>query len=55
MWISSFHHFWLLALVDKIYAAQKERDTAVAARLKMANDERNEAIDRLKKLERDRG
>eukprot|EP00795_Rhopilema_esculentum_P013204 gene13204-4020_t len=36
------------ALVDKIYAAQKERDAAILARLKMANDERNEAVERLK-------
>jgi len=43
------------ALVDKIYSAQKERDIAVAARLKLANDERSEALERLKKLERDRG
>ena len=45
----------LLALVDKIYSAQKERDKAIGARMKMANDERLDVIERLKKLERDRG
>ena len=49
----SFNYF--AALVDKIYTAQKERDTAVMARLKMANDERDETLERLKRIERDRG
>ena len=41
--------------MDKIYSAQKERDAAVMARLKLATDDRNEALERLKRLERDRG
>ncbi|XP_077991697.1 uncharacterized protein LOC144445925 [Glandiceps talaboti] len=39
------------ALIEEIYRAQKQRDAAVMARLRIANEERDEAILRLKKLE----
>ncbi|XP_070576611.1 mirror-image polydactyly gene 1 protein-like [Ptychodera flava] len=39
------------ALIEEIYRAQKERDAAVMAKLRIANEERDEAILRLKKLE----
>ncbi|KAL9957946.1 hypothetical protein ACROYT_G034905 [Oculina patagonica] len=41
------------ALVEKIYQAQKERDAAMNARLKMAYSEREELLDKLRRSERD--
>ncbi|PFX28828.1 Mirror-image polydactyly gene 1 protein [Stylophora pistillata] len=41
------------ALVEKIYQAQKERDAAMNARLHMANSEREELIDKLRRAERE--
>lgn len=41
----------LLALVEEIYKAQRERDQAVMARLRLANEERDEALLRAKKLQ----
>lgn len=40
-----------LALVEEIYKAQRERDQAVMARLRLANEERDEALLRAKKLQ----
>ncbi|XP_041132361.1 mirror-image polydactyly gene 1 protein-like isoform X2 [Polyodon spathula] len=39
------------ALVEEIYHAQRERDQAVMARLRLANEERDEALLRAKRLE----
>lgn len=39
------------ALVEEIYHAQRERDQAVMARLRLANEERDEALLRAKQLE----
>ncbi|XP_062379189.1 mirror-image polydactyly gene 1 protein isoform X2 [Sardina pilchardus] len=39
------------ALVEEIYKAQRERDQAVMARLRLANEERDEALLRAKKLQ----
>ncbi|XP_038636806.1 mirror-image polydactyly gene 1 protein isoform X3 [Scyliorhinus canicula] len=38
-------------LVEEVYHAQKERDAAVMARLRLANEERDEALVRAKQLE----
>ncbi|XP_078418925.1 mirror-image polydactyly gene 1 protein isoform X7 [Cetorhinus maximus] len=38
-------------LVEEVYHAQKERDAAVMARLRLANEERDEALVRAKRLE----
>ncbi len=38
-------------LVEEIYKAQRERDQAVMARLRLANEERDEALLRAKKLQ----
>lgn len=43
----------LTALVEKIYQAQKERDAAMNARLKLAYSEREELLDKLRRSERD--
>lgn len=43
----------ITALVEKIYQAQKERDAAMNARLHMANSEREELIDKLRRAERE--
>ena len=47
--------FWSIfsALVEKIYQAQKERDAAMNARLKMAYSEREELLDKLRRTERE--
>ncbi|XP_054828202.1 mirror-image polydactyly gene 1 protein [Eublepharis macularius] len=39
------------ALVEEIHSAQRERDEAIMARLKLANDERDEACKQMKLLE----
>ena len=45
--------FIIIALVEKIYQAQKERDAAMNARLKLAYSEREELLDHLRRNERD--
>ncbi|XP_056332371.1 mirror-image polydactyly gene 1 protein [Danio aesculapii] len=40
-----------MVLVEEIYKAQRERDQAVMARLRLANEERDEALLRAKKLQ----
>lgn len=47
--------FWSIfsALVEKIYQAQKERDAAMNARLKIAYSEREELLDKLRRTERE--
>ena len=47
--------FLLLALVDKLYTAQKVREEAMMMRLKLLNDEKEEFLKRIKKLEGDQG
>lgn len=49
--LSVFLSLSLLALVEEIYKAQRERDQAVMARLRLANEERDEALLRAKKLQ----
>lgn len=39
------------ALVEEVYSAQRERDEAVMARLRLANEERDEAFLRVQRLE----
>lgn len=39
------------ALVEEVYSAQRERDKAVMARLRLANEERDEAFLRVQRLE----
>nr|XP_005989224.1 PREDICTED: mirror-image polydactyly gene 1 protein isoform X3 [Latimeria chalumnae] len=39
------------AFVEEVYNAQRERDTAVMARLRLANEERDEALLRTKQME----
>ncbi|NXU57561.1 MIPO1 protein, partial [Turnix velox] len=41
----------IAALVEEVYSAQRERDKAVMARLKLANEERDEAFLRVQHLE----
>ncbi|PKU46135.1 hypothetical protein llap_3573 [Limosa lapponica baueri] len=41
----------IAALVEEVYSAQRERDKAVMARLKLANEERDEAFLRVQRLE----
>lgn len=43
--------FCLLALVEEIFAAQKEHDEAILARMKLVNDERDDALNRAKRME----
>ncbi|XP_031409467.1 mirror-image polydactyly gene 1 protein isoform X7 [Meleagris gallopavo] len=40
-----------VALVEEVYSAQRERDKAVMARLRLANEERDEAFLRVRRLE----
>ena len=39
------------ALVNEIYSAQKQRDIAMMGRIKLANEQRDEAVSRLQKIE----
>ena len=39
-------------MVNKIYKAQKERDEAMMSRLKIANEERDQALTKLRQKER---
>ena len=39
--------------MEKIYRAQKERDAAVLSRLRLANEERDEVLARMKRLEQE--
>ena len=39
-------------MVNKIYKAQKERDEAMMNRLKIANEERDQALTKLRQKER---
>ncbi|XP_071602200.1 mirror-image polydactyly gene 1 protein isoform X5 [Heliangelus exortis] len=41
----------IAALVEEVYSAQRERDKAVMARLRLANEERDEAFLRVQRLE----
>ncbi|XP_010185047.1 PREDICTED: mirror-image polydactyly gene 1 protein [Mesitornis unicolor] len=41
----------IAALVEEVYSAQRERDEAVMARLRLANEERDEAFRRVRRLE----
>ncbi|XP_042724053.1 mirror-image polydactyly gene 1 protein [Lagopus leucura] len=41
----------IAALVEEVYSAQRERDKAVMARLRLANEERDEAFLRVRRLE----
>lgn len=41
----------MVALVEEVYSAQRERDEAVMSRLQLANEERDEAIAQLKHME----
>lgn len=40
-----------IALVEEIFAAQKEHDEAILARMRLANDERDDALSRAKMLQ----
>ena len=40
-----------VALVERLYRAQKERDFAIMARLRHANEERDEAMKKLKQIQ----
>ena len=42
---------YILELVEEIYRAQKVRDESMMARIKLANEERDEALSRLKRLQ----
>ena len=39
------------AVVEEIYAAQKDRDEAIMSRLRLANEERDESMTRLRRME----
>lgn len=41
----------LIALVEEVYFAQRERDEAIMSRLQLANEERDEAVARAKHME----
>lgn len=41
----------MVALVEEVYFAQRERDEAVLSRLQLANEERDEAIARANHME----
>ena len=43
------------ALVDKLYTAQKVREEAMNARMKLLIDEKEELYSRIRKLEKDSG
>jgi len=38
-------------VVEEVYAAQRKRDEATAARMRLANEERDDVIERLRQLE----
>ena len=44
-----------LALVDKLYTAQKVREDAMVTRMKLLVDEKDELYKRIRKLEKDQG
>lgn len=50
-----FTDFLALALVDKLYTAQKVREDAMLTRMKLLMDEKEELIQRMRKLEKDKG
>lgn len=41
----------MVALVEEVYFAQKECDEAIMSRLRLANEERDEAVARAKHME----
>ena len=47
--------FRFLALVDKLYTAQKVREDAMVTRMKILVDEKDELYKRIRKLEKDQG
>lgn len=51
--MSSYMSICSAALVDKIYRAQKERDTAVNARLRQAKDEKEDLLAAMRRLEKE--
>ena len=42
----------MVALVEEVYFAQKEREEAIMSRLQLANEERDEAVARAKYMEK---
>jgi len=46
---------FILALVDKLYTAQKVREEAMTTRMKLLLDEKEELYKRIRRLERDHG
>ena len=42
---------FLPGVVEEVYAAQRKRDEATAARMRLANEERDDVIERLRQLE----
>lgn len=54
--ISNIHHtssygFLYPGIVEDVYAAQRKRDEATSSRLRLANEERDEFFERLRRLE----
>lgn len=47
----NFGWYFLVALVEEVYFAQRERDEAIMSRLQIANEERDEAIARANHME----
>ena len=47
--------FRFLALVDKLYTAQKVREDAMVTRMKILVDEKDELYKRIRKFEKDQG
>lgn len=52
--ILNIHHsysFLYPGIVEDVYAAQRKRDEATSSRLRLANEERDEFFERLRRLE----
>ena len=43
----------IIDMVEEIYRAQKQRDEAILGRLRLANEERDEALVKLRQSERE--
>lgn len=48
---ANYGFYILVALVEEVYFAQRERDEAIMSRLRLANEEQDEAIAQPKNME----
>lgn len=49
--VKNLINFYISDLVQEVHSAQKRRDESMMGRLQMANDEKDEMINRLREIE----